>query len=219
MEEDEDILDWMQESFEIQSLKIDIKPEWHIVETVSKKHNLRGYRFYPYKLKGEGFFIAAIEKLDGGMESAPSKNVNHIRANKNELVMVKRWIKSDADIAILKHEESAIGIPSALEREIPILQKRLYLKQAGISIGKFTAKDLIPDHALAMSDLPSPEIASVTLNKEGALQYLRKADVFIDVGQKGWLLVEYNGINLGWIKNLGNRVNNYYPKDWRILMR
>jgi len=219
MEEDEDILDWMQESFEIQSLKIDIKPEWHIVETVSKKHNLRGYRFYPYKLKGEGFFIAAIEKLDGGMESAPSKNVNHIRANKNELVMVKRWIKSDADIAILKHEESAIGIPSALEREIPILQKRLYLKQAGISIGKFTAKDLIPDHALSMSDLSSPEIASVTLNKEGALQYLRKADVFIDVGQKGWLLVEYNGINLGWIKNLGNRVNNYYPKDWRILMR
>jgi len=95
----------------------------------------------------------------------------------------------------------------------------LYLKQAGISIGKFSAKDLIPDHALAMSDLLSTEIASVTLNKEAALQYLRKADVFIDVGQKGWLLVEYNGINLGWIKNLGNRVNNYYPKDWRILMR
>ncbi len=218
-EEDEDVLDWMQESFEVRSLRFDIKTEWQIVESLSKKHNLYGYRFYPDKLKGEGFFIAALEKLDGDEDNAQSKNANLNRANKNELEMVKRWIKSDADISFLRHEEGAFAIPTALEREIPILQKRLYLKQAGIFIGKFMAKELVPDHALAMSDLPSLEIASVTLNKEAALQYLRKADVLIDVGQKGWLLVEYNGINLGWIKNLGNRINNYYPKDWRILMR
>ena len=218
-EEDEDILDWVQESFAVRSLRVDVKPEWQIVESLSTKHNLYGYRFYPDKLKGEGFFISAVEKLDGDVDTRHTKNTNLNRASKNELEMVKRWIKSDTDIAILKHEENVIGIPNALEGEIPILQKRLYLKQAGIFIGKFTAKDLIPDHALALSDLPSSEIASVVLNKEAALQYLRKADVFIDVGQKGWLLVEYNGINLGWIKNLGNRVNNYYPKDWRILMR
>jgi NOL1/NOP2/fmu family ribosome biogenesis protein len=70
-----------------------------------------------------------------------------------------------------------------------------------------------------MSDLPSSEIASVSLNKEAALQYLRKADVFIDVGQRGWVLVAFCGINLGWIKHLGNRINNYYPKEWRILMQ
>ena len=121
MEEDEDILDWIQDSFEVRSLKIDIKPEWQIIETASKKYSLQGYRFYPDKLKGEGFFIAAIEKLDGSIENASYKNINLNRPGKNELEMVKRWIKSDADVAILKHEESAIGIPYALEREIPIL--------------------------------------------------------------------------------------------------
>ena len=33
---------------------------------------------------------------------------------------------------------------------------------------------------------------------------------------KGWNIVTYNGINLGFIKNIGSRVNNYFPVEWRI---
>jgi NOL1/NOP2/fmu family ribosome biogenesis protein len=32
-------------------------------------------------------------------------------------------------------------------------------------------------------------------------------------------MVTYEGLPLGWIKNIGNRINNYYPKDWRIRMK
>jgi len=132
--------------------------------------------------------------------------------------IVKNWIRSDANAIIVKHRDEALAVPAACLAEIQLLQKNLYLKQVGIAIGKLTSRELIPDHALAMSDLIAPGIASVSLNKEAALQYLRKADVFIDVGQRGWVLVKYCGINLGWIKHLGTRINNYYPKDWRILM-
>jgi len=31
--------------------------------------------------------------------------------------------------------------------------------------------------------------------------------------------VQYGGLNLGWIKVLPGRINNYYPKEWRILRR
>ena len=34
---------------------------------------------------------------------------------------------------------------------------------------------------------------------------------------RGWAIVQYEGMNLGWIKLLGNRTNNYYPREWRIL--
>ncbi|WP_317038818.1 methyltransferase RsmF C-terminal domain-like protein [Sphingobacterium populi] len=37
-----------------------------------------------------------------------------------------------------------------------------------------------------------------------------------DSGKIGWLLVRYQGVNLGWIKALPNRINNYYPKELRI---
>ena len=219
LEEDEDILDWMFESFKVNGLKFHTKPEWKIVESLSPRQNLYGYRFYPDRLKGEGFFIAAVQKMEGDESALHSKKAVPNWLNKAEQAIVNRWIRPDSNLSLLKQEGGAIGVPASLEGEIPILQRRLYLKQAGISIGKFAGKELIPDHSLAMSDLASPEIASVTLNKDTALQYLRKADVFIDVGHKGWLLVQYNGINLGWIKHLGNRINNYYPKDWRILMR
>jgi NOL1/NOP2/fmu family ribosome biogenesis protein len=35
---------------------------------------------------------------------------------------------------------------------------------------------------------------------------------------KGWYMVTYNGLGLGWLKALGNRSNNYLPKNWRIRM-
>ncbi|MFY7840347.1 MAG: methyltransferase RsmF C-terminal domain-like protein [Lacibacter sp.] len=41
----------------------------------------------------------------------------------------------------------------------------------------------------------------------------------MDHPHKGWALATYNGFGLGWMKLLGNRMNNYYPKEWRILMR
>jgi NOL1/NOP2/fmu family ribosome biogenesis protein len=34
---------------------------------------------------------------------------------------------------------------------------------------------------------------------------------------KGWALATYKNTNLGWLKVLQNRINNYYPVEWRIL--
>jgi hypothetical protein len=35
---------------------------------------------------------------------------------------------------------------------------------------------------------------------------------------KGWNILTYKGINLGFVNNIGNRVNNYFPVEWRIRM-
>jgi 16S rRNA C967 or C1407 C5-methylase (RsmB/RsmF family)/NOL1/NOP2/fmu family ribosome biogenesis protein len=218
-EENEQILDWLHEELDVESIKLNINADWGIVESVSKGHSCYGYRFYPDQLKGEGFFIAAIRKTQNAENTIPYQKETVNRLSKQESEIVKIWLRNDTSVSIIKHEKDALAIPKSFDKDIPLLQKYLYLKQAGITVGKVMGDELIPDHALAMSDLLSPSIASISLNKEDALQYLRKADVFIDVGQRGWGLVQYCGINLGWIKHLGNRVNNYYPKDWRILMR
>ena len=49
-----------------------------------------------------------------------------------------------------------------------------------------------------------------------ALQFLRKEDIRFEAPQGEWILITYKGIGLGWVKEVGNRVNNYYPKEWRI---
>ncbi|MBK6995726.1 MAG: hypothetical protein IPH31_12640 [Lewinellaceae bacterium] len=34
----------------------------------------------------------------------------------------------------------------------------------------------------------------------------------------GWTLARYEGLNLGWVKILPNRLNNYLPQERRIRM-
>jgi NOL1/NOP2/sun family putative RNA methylase len=61
-QENEEISDWLCEEFDVESIPIPLKTEWGILETLSDQHKCFGYRFYPHKVKGEGFFIAAFRK-------------------------------------------------------------------------------------------------------------------------------------------------------------
>jgi NOL1/NOP2/fmu family ribosome biogenesis protein len=53
------------------------------------------------------------------------------------------------------------------------------------------------------------------LTKEQALYFLR-GDTFPLLGEHGYQLVTFQNEPLGWMKHLGNRFNNLYPKEWRI---
>jgi NOL1/NOP2/fmu family ribosome biogenesis protein len=76
---------------------------------------------------------------------------------------------------------------------------------------------LVPDHSLAASTIVSAEIPFNELSYEQAIKYLQRQDVNLNTSGKGWQLVRYQGFNLGWINVLANRINNYYPKEIRIL--
>lgn len=83
-------------------------------------------------------------------------------------------------------------------------------------LGEIKGKDFIPSHALAMSQWTELPFGVVAVNKETALQYLRRSDLVLE-GGKGWQAVTYQNVRLGWAKLLPNRTNNYYPTEWRIL--
>ena len=77
---------------------------------------------------------------------------------------------------------------------------------------------LIPAHALAMSNLLADTVQRVHLNYEQAIRYLQRKDINNEAGAKGWQVVCFdNKYPLGWVNMLSNRVNNYYPKELRIL--
>jgi NOL1/NOP2/fmu family ribosome biogenesis protein len=56
------------------------------------------------------------------------------------------------------------------------------------------------------------------VTKNQALHYL-KGETFSLEGEKGYTLISYENQILGFIKHLGNRFNNLYPKEWRIRMK
>ena len=61
-EEDEQILDWLADEYDAHTLPVPLKDDWGIVAVTSPRKKMNGYRFFPGKINGEGFFIAAIQK-------------------------------------------------------------------------------------------------------------------------------------------------------------
>ena len=75
----------------------------------------------------------------------------------------------------------------------------------------------MPHHELGLSLLLNDNIQRVELDLENALSYLKKKEFSVEGNLKGWALAVYKGASLGWMKLLPNRINNYYPVEWRIL--
>ena len=217
--EDEEICDWLIDEFKMESLPLKLNEEWNIVETLSEKNKAKGYRFYPDKVKGEGFFIAAFknigevnnERIKINQKNKPEKTTS------KEIDCIKPWLTNAANFYFIKLNDEIIALPLFLEQELPLLQSSLYIKKAGVKLGTVIRNELIPHHELALSNIVAATVPSIELDKEIALQYLRKEDIKIETDLKGWALIKYLGTALGWVKLLPNRINNYYPANWRIL--
>jgi NOL1/NOP2/fmu family ribosome biogenesis protein len=89
---------------------------------------------------------------------------------------------------------------------------------AGITLGEVKGKDLVPHHSLAMSIAKSEHVfPTAELSYEQAVAYLRKEGLVLDTSvPRGYVLVTYHQVPLGFVKNIGNRANNLYPQEWRI---
>jgi NOL1/NOP2/fmu family ribosome biogenesis protein len=216
-EEDEVIMDWLCNELGAENIPLQVPAAWNIVTTYSDKRNCEGYRFYPYQVMGEGFFIACFRKTNGTAAPVRRQKDTLPALPKKEQEKVYSWLHDTASLFLMEHQGEAIILPAQLTPAVALLQQQLYLRKAGVKAGQLTAKELVPDHQLAMSTLLAAGIPRVTLNHTQALQYLRKEDPGAPAGIKGWALMQYEQMPLGWAKVLPNRINNYYPKELRIL--
>ena len=217
-EEDEEICDWLLAEMDLSNRRLEIDPAWGIVETVSAAHNGYGYRFFPYLAKGEGFFLSVFQKKGGsaaGVFPKPKQKPN--LATSAELQLLNLQVTHAELFSFFKWEENFIAVPASLLADVLLIQSLLYIKKAGVTIGSVIRNELIPAHEFALSGLSSGNFAEVNVTLAQALQYLRRAELKIDSPAKGWVLIRFMGLALGWAKILPNRINNYYPKEWRIL--
>ena len=111
-----------------------------------------------------------------------------------------------------------MALPKLLEKNLLILDNALHNKGFGLELGQFRGTDFVPSHALALSTAISPDLPGIDFSEDDAIRYLKKENLILTEPAKGWLLARYGGLNLGWMKAVGNRVNNYLPNHWRVRM-
>ncbi len=216
-EENEKNIEWLNDFADIIPVELEILPEWGVTQT--QAGNFPCYRFYPHKVFGEGFFMAVVRK-SGDKEAATSRKIkdNPLWATKVEKEMGHKLI-NDQNLEILKFEDSLLAFPVNGINELLHIKNNLRIVHAGIKVGEIKQKDLLPAHELALSNiLNRGAFSEIKLDLEQALTYLKRDEISPISTNKGWNLITYRNIALGWVKNLGNRYNSAFPKEWRIRM-
>ena len=218
--ENEEQVQWLIDEMKAEYLPIKIGEDWMITETE------RGYRFLPHKTRGEGLFMAAVRK-QGGIENGELR-IENACSKKRSDKKAKRVNKvGDSQLStndLLRGEYSVVeseGRYYAVQKErvdlVEECRKVLNVLMFGVQMYEQKGKDLIPQAALALSQVyvrgAYPE---AELSYEEAISFLRKEAIALADAPRGFVLVTYGGLPLGWVKNIGNRCNNLYPEFWRI---
>jgi len=216
--ENEENVQWMKEAFDLDIVRLTLPEAWGIVAAPGG-----GYHFFPHCVRGEGFFIVVLQKKSGETNkwALPGAFRSIKNLSKAQVPDAQQWLQQGVDARFFQTPSGEIlALPKNLEDDYLLLDKTLKTKWFGVNIGEFKGKDFIPSHALALSLWANAELPAVELSLEACVSYLRKENFEIpNDTPRGWALVRYAGLNLGWMKVLLNRVNNYLPNERRILMR
>jgi len=226
-EENEDILDFLFRQYPCKTVDLSPDPLWNIVQTRSDMDAL-GYRFYPDKVSGEGFFLSVIQKQQTSVsdkssrfsETATSHRTsksgrNHGAISRSAEQQIAQWVIPDT-LHYISIEDSVHALRTGLVSDFELLKNSLYLKKAGIRIGKAGEMAWIPDHELALANILRQDTPALHVSKSDALHFLGGSPIETDLPSRGWHTVCFQGQRLGWVKLLDKRMNNYYPKSWRI---
>jgi 16S rRNA C967 or C1407 C5-methylase (RsmB/RsmF family)/NOL1/NOP2/fmu family ribosome biogenesis protein len=216
LDENEENINYIVNELGTESLSVETNPEWNI--TGALKYDNHVYRFMPHKTKGEGFFLAVLRKQDG--ERLEIKIKNKSKDKKKQSVVIPETFKkisNETHTAIELNGNFVYSLPESVAEVYPLIKEKLYVISAGICMGESKGKDVIPSQELALwNELPQDIFPTVDVDWDTAIKYLKRETLSFTDAPKGYLLLRYDGLNLGFVKNIGNRANNLYPQEWRI---
>jgi NOL1/NOP2/fmu family ribosome biogenesis protein len=214
--ENERLLEWAARQFDALSVEI---PHTTAEGILPGDSPLPCYRFYPHRLRGEGFFIGVLQKREGARPSSPEKKSRHAAPHVALPLFFRTLLDGTGDHVTYLAGETVGIVPSAHAAFVQCLGERIGVLYKGCELGEIVRGTCKPSPALALWDrLPRESLYTRDVDLPTALRYLRKEEIHFDAPPGEWILVTHRSLPLGWVKSIGHRLNNYYPKEWRIRM-
>ncbi len=195
------------------------------IENFLKSHSgyklLEMRKLLPHKIQGEGHFFAVLQKTDGS-RAADFRKLTPSIPKKCDLHSYREWESATLSTAVnnlildgdvlFSFEDGAEDLASAFPGK-----DRWMIKQS-LFLGRLDSKSrapFSPSHAFA-TRLSKDDANSVEVDESTALSYLRGLTFNCLAELKGWYLVTYMGLPLGWCKAVNGIAKNHLPKGLRI---
>lgn len=182
-----------------------------------------GYSLVPGLVEGEGQYCSALRNVsDGGPLShtpvTARRRDRQESAQKQDLPGdIQRLFK--VRMRFKKRSDTVIAVPENLWSDISLLEGSLHVIASGCAAGTFKGRDFIPDADLALSlAVADDAYPAVEVDRDTALSFLHRDAVLLPGAERGFVIIRYEGVNLGFVKNIGNRCNNLHPQSRRIRM-
>lgn len=178
-----------------------------------------GYSLVPGLVEGEGQYCAALRRTSPvgfpDFRTGPSRQSRTKEAplpgNLDSLLLKKARFRLKGD--------TVVAVPEVIAADVAQLEQYLHVIAAGTAAGTLKGQTLVPDADLALSlmfDMKAFPVAEV--DRKTALAFLHRDAIVLPDMPKGYVTVSYEGLPLGFVKNLGNRCNSLHPQSRRIRM-
>jgi 16S rRNA C967 or C1407 C5-methylase (RsmB/RsmF family)/NOL1/NOP2/fmu family ribosome biogenesis protein len=213
-EENERQLKRFLEKVDGELVDLDLPEAWG----VTKGEESVGYACLPHRIETEGFYFALIRKNEGhkSVRFSNSKKSDKKKVNALETPLSFKHVEQ-SNFYVHLHLNHYYAFPEQQKQLGIFFLQNFKCMKWGVRLGEQVGKSENPDHEWALAYALNHPYSDCEVDKQQALTYLKGESIIVDA-PKGWVRITHDGLGLGWVKNLGNRVNNYYPKEYRIRM-
>lgn len=193
------------------------------------KTNAGGCQFIPGLVDGEGQYFAIIRKRGQGVEECRGKNPDSkgrntyrkkeknrkaadVRYNLLSRLLGEQYIFEEKGDLVKAYRKS-------LHERIKIVESTAKVIHSGVVLAKVKGRDIIPHSDFALSDMLASACSAgnisnfneffhaVEVDSQTALSYFSHNTFIMPDAPPGFLLLCHKGIPLGFVKNIGKRVN------------
>ena len=219
--EDEGVVEWLMSEYgeELEAVdSVETKDEWGVVR--SDIGAFQCFHFYPHKARGEGFFAAIARKHDGAVRRSMPKARRKLfsQCAKGDVKELSRWVDDASQHTFMMVGEDIYAYNSAVADAVVTLSENLSVVYSGVAMGRIFKNRLKPEHPLALYvGLNRGAVPMVNVSLGDAIDYLRRNDIAASQFEEGINIVGYKDMPIGFVKRIGVRCNNMYPKDLRIV--